>query len=169
MKRFNVYFSAALIFINKNQVMNWTFKRHVSFKLTVQSKQIKIKKRIKINLLFHVLFLVILLFSVHKIQDAIRSILSYNIRTTRSCTRALVQATTKGLFHIVLLLLNYGVNPNKIDAITGTGPLHEAVRYHEVNEGSRQERLKIVRSLALFGADPQLVNLKREVWEYFTS
>jgi hypothetical protein len=64
-------------------------------------------------------------------------------------------------------LLNYGVNPNKIDVITGTGPLHEAVRYNEIkDEKSRFERLKIVNYLALYGADPELPNVKREVCIY---
>lgn len=63
-----------------------------------------------------------------------------------------------------MLLLNYGVSPNKIDAITGTGALHEAVRYNEIkDEKSRFERLKIVHYLALYGADPELPNVKREV------
>lgn len=60
-------------------------------------------------------------------------------------------------------MLNYGVNPNKVDIITGSGPLHEAVRYNDFKDDkSCQERLKIVKFLAFYGADPELVNVKRE-------
>ena len=76
----------------------------------------------------------------------------------------------KGYFEIVLLLLNYGVNPNKIDGITGTGPLHEAVRYNDIKDDkSQQERLKIVHYLTLYGADPELANLNREVQNYLAA
>lgn len=82
----------------------------------------------------------------------------------QSSIRALVNASIKGYFDIVLLLLNYGVNPNKVDIITGSGPLHEAVRYNDIKEEKvRQERIKIVHHLCLFGADPELVNVNREV------
>jgi len=98
------------------------------------------------------------------IQDAIRVILNFNINMAHLCTRALTNAAIKGYLNIVLLLLNFGVNPNKIDPITGSGPLHEAVRYDDVkDEKSRLERLKLVYFLALFGADPELANVKREV------
>ena len=83
---------------------------------------------------------------------------------SQQCVRALINAAIKGYFDIVLLLLNYGVNPNKIDVITGSGPLHEAVRYNDIkDEKSQQERLKIVQYLALYGADPELPNQKNEV------
>lgn len=62
------------------------------------------------------------------------------------------------------MLLNYGVNPNKVDIITGSGPLHEAVRYNDIrDEKVRHERLKIVYYLSLYGADPEAINVKREV------
>ncbi len=97
-------------------------------------------------------------------SDAIRVILNYNTKLAQNSIRALVNASIKGYFDIVLLLLNYGVNPNKVDIITGSGPLHEAVRYNEIkDEKVREERLKIVRFLTSFGADPELVNVKREV------
>ncbi len=96
--------------------------------------------------------------------DAIRVILNFNLKLATGCTRALINASIKGYFDVVLLLLNFGVNPNKIDIITGTGPLHEAVRYNDIkDEKSRLERLKIVHYLTLFGADPETPNLKREV------
>ena len=102
--------------------------------------------------------------------DAIRVILNYNIKLAQYCVRALVNASIKGYFDIVLLFLNYGVNPNKVDIITGTGPLHEAVRYNDMkDEKTRLDRLKIVNFLALYGADPDLVNVKREVNKYINT
>ena len=96
--------------------------------------------------------------------DAIRVILNFNPRLAQHCIRALINASIKGYFDIVLLLLNYGVNPNKVDIITGTAPLHEAVRYNDIKDEKNQlERLKIVHYLAKYGADPELPNLKREV------
>ena len=95
-------------------------------------------------------------------EDAIRVILNYNTKLSQSCSRALVNAAIKGYFDIVLLLLDFGVNPNKIDKITGTGPQHEAVRYNDTNEQSREIRLKIVQYLAMYGADPELQNTQGE-------
>ena len=46
----------------------------------------------------------------------------------------------------------------------GTGPLHEAVRYNDIrDEETRWERLKIVKILASYGSNPDLVNLRNEV------
>jgi hypothetical protein len=95
-------------------------------------------------------------------QDAIRVILNYNTKLSQLCSRALVNASIKGYFDIVLLLLNFGVNPNKIDKITGTGPQHEAVRYNDNNEQSRENRLKIVQYLAMYGADLEMQNTHGE-------
>ena len=90
--------------------------------------------------------------------------MNYNNKLAQYCTRALVNASIKGYFDIVLMLLNFGVNPNKIDIINGTGALHEAVRYNDIrDEKTRLERLKIVKYLAIYGADPDLANVKREV------
>ena len=101
---------------------------------------------------------------IHVFEDAIRVILNYNTKLAQNSIRALINASIKGYFDIVLLLLNYGVNPNKVDIITGSGPLHEAVRYNDIkDEKVRQERLKIIQFLARYGADPELVNVKREV------
>jgi len=89
---------------------------------------------------------------------------NYNVKLAQNCTRALINASIKGYFDIVYLLLNYGVNPNRIDIITGTGPLHEAVRYNDSKDDKTQlERIKIVQFLAAYGADPELANIKREV------
>jgi hypothetical protein len=75
----------------------------------------------------------------------------------------LVNACIKGYFDIVLLLLNFGVNPNKIDIITGTGPLHEAVRYSYSREDKNRDiRQKIVQYLAQYGADPEQPNAANE-------
>ena len=91
-------------------------------------------------------------------------ILNYNVKLAQNCTRALINASIKGYFDIVYLLLNYGVNPNRIDIITGTGPLHEAVRYNDSKDDKTQlERIKIVQFLAAYGADPELANIKREL------
>lgn len=96
-------------------------------------------------------------------SDSIRIILNYNTKLAQFCSRALVNACIKGYFDIVLLLLNFGVNPNKIDIITGTGAQHESVRYYDLrDEKLRDIRLKIVQYLAIFGADPQLVNTRGE-------
>jgi hypothetical protein len=74
-----------------------------------------------------------------------------------------VNACIKGYFDIVLLLLNFGVNPNKIDIITGTGPLHEAVRYSHTHDGMNNDvRLKTVQYLAQYGADPEQPNAANE-------
>ena len=79
------------------------------------------------------------------------------------CSRALVNASIKGYLDITLLLLNFGVNPNKIDIITGTGPQHEAVRFNSTkDENMRDLRLKIVQNLAMYGADPELQNTSGE-------
>lgn len=92
-------------------------------------------------------------------------ILNYNVKLAQQCTRALVNASIKGYFDIVLLLLDYGVNPNRIDIITGTGALHEALRYNDAKDEKnvQMERVKIVQFLAAYGADPELANIKREV------
>ena len=92
----------------------------------------------------------------------IRVLLNYDTNLASLSTRALINASIKGYLGIVLLLLNFGVNPNKIDSVTGTGPLHEAVRYDEL-KGDNPERLKIVHVLAQYGASPELLNAKREV------
>ena len=99
--------------------------------------------------------------------DAIRVILNFNPKLVQHCTRALINASIKGYFDIVLLLLNFGVSSNKIDIITGTGPLHEAVRYNDIKDEQNQlERLKIVQYLVMYGADPELANIKREVMNF---
>lgn len=42
--------------------------------------------------------------------------------------------------------------------------MHEAVRYNDIKDDKvRQERLKIVYYLSLYGADPEAINVKREV------
>lgn len=82
----------------------------------------------------------------------------------QSSSRALLNAAIKGFFDIVILFLNFGANPNKIDPINGSSALHEAVRYNDINdEKNRIERLKIVKFLAMFGASPELKNLRNEV------
>lgn len=79
------------------------------------------------------------------------------------CSRALVNASIKGYLDILLLLLNFGVNPNKIDIITGTGPQHEAVRFSSIkDEKTREIRLRIVQYLAMYGANPELANTSGE-------
>ena len=74
-----------------------------------------------------------------------------------------MNASIKGYLGIILLLLNFGVNPNKIDSATGTGPLHESVRYNDLKGDDALERLKLVHILAQYGASPDLMNAKREV------
>jgi hypothetical protein len=89
--------------------------------------------------------------------------LNFNTKLAPSCSRALVNACIKGYLDIVLLLLNFGVNPNKIDIITGTGPQHEAVRFSLIKDAKvRELRLKIVQYLAVYGADPELQNTSGE-------
>ena len=78
--------------------------------------------------------------------------------------RALIHATIKGNLNIILILLNYGIDPNQVELVNGTGPLHEAVRFNDIHdENTRLERLKIVKCLANYGANPDLVNLRNEV------
>lgn len=89
--------------------------------------------------------------------------MNYNTRLAQQSSRALVNAAIKGYFDIVLLLLNFGVNPNRIDIITGTGAQHEAVRYNLIkDEKIRELRIKIVQYLAYYGADPELSNTSGE-------
>jgi ankyrin repeat protein len=79
------------------------------------------------------------------------------------CSRALVNASIKGYLDIVLLLLNFGVNPNKIDIITGTGAQHEAVRFSSLKDDKMRDiRLKIIQYLSMYGADPNLPNTSGE-------
>lgn len=118
----------------------------------------------KIKLVIYLIIIMTFFIINFNLIDAIRVILNYNTKMSQISIRALVNASIKGYFEIVLLLLNYGVNPNKVDIITGSGPLHEAVRYNDIkDEKVREERLKIVHYLCLYGADPELVNVKREV------
>jgi ankyrin repeat protein len=63
-------------------------------------------------------------------------------------------------------MLKYGFKPNHVDSEMGTSALHEAVRVNAENGDdsiSLEERLKIVKCLASYGANPDLVNLKNEV------
>ena len=85
------------------------------------------------------------------------------MKLVSQCSRALVNASIKGYLDIVLLLLNFGVNPNKIDIITGTGPQHEAVRFSSLkDEKIRDIRLRIIEYLSMYGADPNLPNTSGE-------
>jgi ankyrin repeat protein len=91
-------------------------------------------------------------------------LLNFDPAAAQKSIRALINATIRGNIYSILLLLNYGIDPNQIELINGTGPLHEAVRYNDFeDEVTRQERLKIVKYLANFGANPDLVNLRNEV------
>lgn len=64
---------------------------------------------------------------------------------------------------MAFLLLNFGVNPNKIDDNSGSSALHELVRMFEPSEDKFRLRLKIIEFLTLFGASPELRNRMNEV------
>lgn len=97
-------------------------------------------------------------------EEILRVLLNFNPVVAQQSIRGLISATVKGQLKIIMLLLNYGIDPNQIELVNGTGPLHEAVRYNEIHdEMGRVERLKIVKILASFGANPDLVNLRNEV------
>jgi hypothetical protein len=69
---------------------------------------------------------------------------------------------------LVHLLLTYGVNPNLIDSKVGTGILHEAVRFDDKKEQHlNYQRFKMIKFLTIYGANPDLKNLKKEVISNF--
>lgn len=95
--------------------------------------------------------------------DCARVILNFEPKISFYSSRALINAGLKPNFEMVLLLLNFGVNPNKIEENSGSSVLHEMVRVNETSEDKFRLRLKIIEFLTLFGASPELRNRMNEV------
>ncbi|KAL5015539.1 hypothetical protein ScPMuIL_009809 [Solemya velum] len=81
-------------------------------------------------------------------KDAVSLLLDQSTELKNNTT-AIVEAAVRGYTDIVLLLLDYGVCPNSISGLKGSGPLHEAVRFL---------RLNAAEVLLRYGADPRLPN-----------
>ena len=98
-------------------------------------------------------------------KGALRVLLDFSPQLAeKNCWSPLFYASLRGDFDLSYLLLTFGVNPNLIDEKTGTGILHEAVRYENKSEPQpNPQRLKIIRYLTMYGGNPELKNSKKEV------
>ncbi|KAK6175172.1 hypothetical protein SNE40_013691 [Patella caerulea] len=88
-------------------------------------------------------------------KDAVSILLDFDEKRTNN-THAIVAAAIRGNNDVVELLLNYGISPNSISEISGSGPMHEAVRFY---------RIKVFEVLLKFGGSPKLKNSLGEVPE----
>lgn len=83
-----------------------------------------------------------------------------------NCWSALFYASIRGDFDLAYLLLTYGVDPNMMEGKNGTGIVHEVVRFENKAEpcepSSLMRRVKVVKYLAIYGANPDLKNAKKE-------
>lgn len=80
------------------------------------------------------------------------------------CWSALFYASIRGDFDLAFMMLAYGVNPNSMEDKSGTGIMHEVVRFENKNEVEPNfNRLKIIKYLTVYGGNPELRNAKKEV------
>ncbi|XP_029657190.1 uncharacterized protein LOC115231265 [Octopus sinensis] len=82
-------------------------------------------------------------------KDAVSTLLDHDKEALKGNSLALVEASIRGYAPIVEMLLKYGINPNVVNKLKETAPLHEAIRFF---------RLQVAERLLQYGAKTDVAN-----------
>ncbi|GAB1598931.1 uncharacterized protein LOC115231265 [Argonauta hians] len=86
-------------------------------------------------------------------KDAVSTLLDHDKEALKGNSLALVEASIRGYAPIVEMLLKYGINPNVLNKLKETAPLHEAIRFF---------RLQVAERLLQYGAKTDITNAAGE-------